>query len=174
MTQNLTQRKDLRGKRAVQVAAFLTLLFLWSAPVVRAADEATMLVKGKTSFQLGEYYVATTWLERMLTKYPDTPHRSEVLLLLTKACARSDRNEKSVYYLRMLRKEFPQTAETFDAEYRKPAAPVTAPGTRIDPSPAAALLVPTAALSPGYDASRIDVREERAGHGAPRNKQDLP
>jgi hypothetical protein len=80
-----------------------------------------MLEKGRASFQSGKYYVAAVWLERILTNYPATSHRREVLMSITTAYARSGHAGKSVQYLHMLREEFPDAADSFDSDYIRPA-----------------------------------------------------
>ena len=123
MSQKLTRRHGLQMIHLFSPAALLTLMFLSIAPCSRA-DEIAMLEKGRTFFQSGKYYYAATWYEHAFKSYPATLQRREVLIMITTAYTRSGHADKAVQYLRLLRKEFPEAADSFDSGYRKPARPV--------------------------------------------------
>jgi len=118
LSKKLTRFKNLQIKNVILITSLISVLFQ-SFPPLTQADESSMLENGRSHFQSGEYYFATTWLERILKNYPATPHRKEVLLMITRAYARSGRNDKAVDYLTMLRKEFPEAAASFESEYRR-------------------------------------------------------
>jgi hypothetical protein len=71
------------------------------------ADDDSPLEKGTSYFQAGQYYFATTWLERFIKNNPVSPQRKEALIMISRAYALSDRDEKAARYLDILRKEFP-------------------------------------------------------------------
>jgi len=149
MSQKLTRRKILRAEYVVLCASLLMLLFPFTP--CRGTDESFMLEKGRSHFRDGEYYIAAIWLERVIKTYPATPHRREVLTDITRAYARSGHAGKAVRYLQILRKEFPEAADAFDSEYKKPVqsgitvktgSPVPNVGPD-PPPPGSAELIPT-------------------------------
>jgi hypothetical protein len=99
----------------------ITLLVLLLCPVVSHAQtsEASMLEQAKLQFSAGEYYFATNWLEKILKFYPATPHREEVLVMMSKAYASTARDEKAIQALRTLLKDYPKAAATLDPKLVK-------------------------------------------------------
>jgi outer membrane protein assembly factor BamD (BamD/ComL family) len=111
-----------------------------SAPYAQA-DEATMLAQAKEHYGSGLYYLASTWLTRILNQYPATPHRDEVLLMLSKSFAYTGRDSKAAEVVRTLLTDYPKAAETLDKELLKMAkqeqSPTSASPQRKAPTPAA-------------------------------------
>jgi hypothetical protein len=97
------------------------VLFLFLCPVASYAktEEARMLTQAREQYQAGNYYFASTWMERLLKEYPATSQRHEVLLLLAKSYASTGRDAKAVVTLRELLKDFPKAAETLDPKLLK-------------------------------------------------------
>ncbi|MDD2897968.1 MAG: SPOR domain-containing protein [Desulfuromonadaceae bacterium] len=87
----------------------LSFLVAFFSPCVSAEDNS-QLEKGKFYFQSGQYYFATTWLERFIRSYPTSVHRKEALIMISRAYALSDRDEKSARYQEILAREFPDSA----------------------------------------------------------------
>jgi len=99
----------------VSLLAFLLYPFACNAQI----DQETMLLQARQHLEKAEYYCATTWLERLLKSYPTTSHRKEVLLLISKAYAASDREEKASKALSTLLKEYPESSESLDPQLLK-------------------------------------------------------
>ena len=61
----------------------ISLLALSLCPNLSYAqtDEAEMLEQARKQYQTGNYYFASTWMERILKEYPATPQREELLLM---------------------------------------------------------------------------------------------
>jgi hypothetical protein len=99
----------------------ITLLVLLLCPVASNAQtsEVSMLDQARRQFSAGEYYFATNWLEKILKSYPATPHREEVLVMMSKAYASTDRDEKAIQALRTLLKDYPKAAATLDPKLVK-------------------------------------------------------
>ena len=95
--------------RILFLAAVLACLIVPSASFA-ASDEAAIFTQGKKHYQDKSYYFASTWLERVLNKYPTTQKREEVLLMLARCYAGTSREEKAVRTLNTLLKDFPQAA----------------------------------------------------------------
>jgi hypothetical protein len=97
------------------------VLFLFLGPVSSYAktEEGRMLTQAREQYQAGNYYFASTWMERLLKEYPTTTQRQEVLLLLAKSYASTGRDAKAVVTLRELLKDFPKAAETLDPKLLK-------------------------------------------------------
>jgi hypothetical protein len=97
------------------------VLFLFLCPVSSYAktEEGRMLTQAREQYQAGNYYFASTWMERLLKEYPTTSQRQEVLLLLAKSYASTGRDAKAVATLRELLKDFPKAAETLDPKLLK-------------------------------------------------------
>jgi outer membrane biosynthesis protein TonB len=126
----------LRTFRNMTLSTLLALLLFSCACYAQTAEE-TMLAEARTHFNNGKYYFATTWLGRILINYPASPHRKEVLLLISKAYILSGREEKAVPYLHDLLHEFPETAAKLDPELLELAQsgePVR-PAAIVSPSP---------------------------------------
>jgi hypothetical protein len=86
-----------------------------------------MFHKAKQYFEKKEYYLATSWLERMFKNYPASSQRREALIIITKAYDITGRDEKAEHYLDILRQEFPDAASSMEAEYRKQVESVPPP-----------------------------------------------
>jgi len=99
----------------VSLLAFLLYPFACNAQI----DQETMLLQARQHLEKAEYYYATTWLERLLKSYPTTSHRKEVLLLISKAYAASDREEKASKALSTLLKEYPESSQSLDPQLLK-------------------------------------------------------
>ena len=136
------QPKDfrLRTFRNITLSALLALL-LFSCACYAQTGEDEMLELARTHFNSGNYYFATTWLGRILTTYPASPHRKEVLLMISKAYTLSGREEKAVPYLHKLLEEFPETATNLDPQLLKLAQSG-------EPAPPAAIVSPSPPQSP--------------------------
>jgi hypothetical protein len=126
----------LRTLRNITLSALLALL-LFSCACYAQTGEDDMLELARTHFNSGNYYFATTWLGRILTTYPASPHRKEVLLMISKAYTLSGREEKAVPYLHKLLDEFPETATKLDPQLLKLAqsGEPARPAAIVSPSP---------------------------------------
>ena len=106
-----------------------SLLVLFLCPLVSYAqtNETTMLKQAREQYLTGNYYFATTWMERILKEYPSTSKREEILVLLLKAYASTGRDAKAAQTLDTLVKQNPKAVDTLDpnilkaAGYLKPA-----------------------------------------------------
>jgi cell division protein FtsN len=116
------------------------MLCVLFTPCARAEDNE-YFAKGKNYFQSGQYFFATTWLERFLHGYPASPLRKEALIIITKAYSLSDRKEKAASSRETLKSEFPDAADSIDIKEPAKAEPVPVPV----PVPA---LVPVPAPAP--------------------------
>lgn len=92
------------------------LLFVFCCPFASYAeqDEAAMMATAQKHYQEAGYYYATTWLERILKNWPNTPRRQEVLLLMVKAYAATGREGKALSAVKTLQRDFPRYAEKLD------------------------------------------------------------
>ena len=164
------------------------LLFVFCCPFASYAeqDEAAMMATAQKHYQEAGYYYATTWLERILKNWPNTPRRQEVLLLMVKAYAATGREEKALSAVKTLQRDFPRYAEKLDPgtlefvqglEARKVAPyasiePLDQPGTSaaaalpvpapVPAAPEAAELATGAAASPSSPAPTADVEPSPA------------
>jgi cell division protein FtsN len=121
----------------------LMVLFLCPFASNAQTDEESMLEQARHHFSAGNYYFATTWLERILKENPATPQREEILLLMSKAYASTGRDEKAAQSVLTLLKDYPKAAASLDPELLKLAGYGHPPESA---SPAAA--VPIAPAEP--------------------------
>lgn len=105
----------------VRMLLVSVLLFVFCCPFASYAesDEDAMMANAKSHYQSGGYYFATTWLERILKNWPDTPQREEVLLMMANAYAATGRDEKALRTVKTLLKEFPQSKGKLDPSVLK-------------------------------------------------------
>ena len=82
-------------------------------------DEATMLQQAREQYQEGNYYFASTWIERVLKEYPATAGREQLLLMLLKSYISTGRTAKATAVVNTLRQEYPTTADSLDADTLK-------------------------------------------------------
>lgn len=122
------------GKLRSWILLSMLWLFLGASVAYAKTDEATMLEQGTKQYQAGNYYYASTWLERLLKQYPRSAQRQEVLLMLANSYCLSGRDERALGTLRTLLKENPKAAQTLDpklaqllAAAQSPTAPAAAP-----------------------------------------------
>lgn len=92
--------------RMLTLAIVLTCSICPSASFAEL-EEASMLSQARTHYQENNYYFASTWLERVLKKFPKTPQREEVLVMLSKSFAATGRDAKAVQTLKTLLQEYP-------------------------------------------------------------------
>lgn len=92
------------------------LLFVFCFPFASYAqqDEAAMMATAQKHYQEAGYYYATTWLERIIKNWPNTPRRQEVLLMMVKAYAATGREGKALATVKTLQRDFPRYAEKLD------------------------------------------------------------
>ena len=164
------------------------LLFVFCCPFASYAeqDEAAMMATAQKHYQEAGYYYATTWLERILKNWPNTPRRQEVLLMMVKAYAATGREGKALSTVKTLQRDFPRFAEKLDPgtlefvqglEARKVAPyasiePPDQPGTSaaaalpvpapVPAAPEAAELATSAAASPSSPAPTADAEPSPA------------
>lgn len=103
----------MRALRMLVPALVLALLFSASASYAEFS-EATMLEQATSHYQKGSYYIATTWLERILTTYPRSPKRPEILVMIAKCYASTWREDKAAQTIRTLLKYHPKEAVALD------------------------------------------------------------
>ncbi|QXE87955.1 tetratricopeptide repeat protein [Geomonas nitrogeniifigens] len=99
--------------RMLLVAVLLACLIVPSASFADS-DEASMFTQARNHYKENSYYFASTWLERILKKYPSTSQREEVLLMLAKCYASTSREEKAVRTLKTLLKDFPKASDKLE------------------------------------------------------------
>lgn len=118
----------MRTLRSLILVSFLVLLL---SPVASHAetDENSMLEQARQQFSSGNYYFATTWLERLLKNYPATPHRKEILVMMAKSYDATERDEKAAEAVRTLMKDYPDAAATLDSRLLKLAGYNPPPGS---------------------------------------------
>jgi len=97
----------------------LLVVFLCPFASYAKSDEASMLEIARQQYQTGSYYFATTWLERILKSYPATTQREEVLVMMSKSYASTNREKKAAQALLTLLKDYPNAAATLDPELLK-------------------------------------------------------
>ena len=117
--------------RTLRRLILIWILAMYLCPGASCAqtDENSMLEKARQQFSSGNYFFATTWLERILKSYPDTPHRKEILLMMAKAYDSTERNEKAVQTLQILLKDYPDAAASLDPRLLKLAGYIHPPET---------------------------------------------
>ena len=123
--------------RTLRCLVLASLLVLFLCPISSHAqtDEESMLARARQHFSKGNYYLATTWLERIIKKYPATPRREEVLLMASKAYDLTGQDEKAAQTLRTLLKDYPEAAKSLDPRLLKLAG--YGPPESASPDPAA-------------------------------------
>ncbi|QWV98798.1 tetratricopeptide repeat protein [Geomonas nitrogeniifigens] len=99
--------------RMLLVAVLLACLIVPSESFADS-DEASMFTQARNHYKENSYYFASTWLERILKKYPSTSQREEVLLMLAKCYASTSREEKAVRTLKTLLKDFPKASDKLE------------------------------------------------------------
>lgn len=101
----------------------VSVLFVFCCPLVSHAlsDEAAMMTTAKAHYQDGGYYYASTWLERILRKWPDTAQREEILVMMAKSYAATGREDKAARTVKTLLKDYPQAAGKLDRDILKSA-----------------------------------------------------
>ena len=131
--------------------ASLLVLSLWPVAAYAKPTEESMLERAREQYRAGNYYFASTWMERILRDYPASSHREEVLSMIYRAFTSTGRDAKAAQALGTLQREYPKTAESLAPKsvvaaegHPAPAAP-----ERADASPARAEPAPkTAAPAP--------------------------
>ena len=100
-----------------------SLLVLLLCPLVSYAqtNEANMLEQAREQYRTGNYYFATTWMERILKEYPATSKREEILVMMLKAYSSTGRDAKAAQALDTLVKQYPKTVATLDPDLLKAA-----------------------------------------------------
>ena len=118
----------MRTLRSLILVSFLVLLL---SPVASHAetDENSMLEQAKQQFGSGNYYFATSWMERLLKEYPATPHRKEILVMMAKSYDATGRDEKAAETVRTLMKDYPDAAASLDSRLLKQAGYNPPPGS---------------------------------------------
>lgn len=100
-----------------------SLLVLLLCPLVSYAQtkEANMLELAREQYRTGNYYFATTWMERILKEYPATSKREEILVMMLKAYSSTGRDAKAAQALDTLAKQYPKAVGTLDPDLLKAA-----------------------------------------------------
>lgn len=135
----------MRVLQRLSLVISLLAYLLFACASFAATDDENLLLQAKQHLEKGEYYFATTWLERLMKSYPSTPHRKEVLLLMAKSYAASDRQEKAAKTLALLLKENPDAAKSLDGKLLKLAK---------EGAPAPSAVSATAVVKPAKLASK--------------------
>ena len=149
------------------ILAFMLIIIFYPVPSNAETDEVTMMEQAKRHLSAGKLYFATSWLEKILKYHPKSPNREEVLLLLSKTYAASERYDKAAITLRTLLKEYPNEATSLDSKLLKlaefgpqpePASSVVAtPFTQAKPAEKKSASSPVAELvKTPSKATRID------------------
>lgn len=134
--------------RTLLVAVVLACLIIPSASFAES-DEASMFAQARSHFQESNYYFASTWLERILKKFPATPQREEVLMMLAKSYAATSRDEKAIRTLKTLLKDFPKAAGKLEPGLLKLVQePAEQAPQLAEPAQPAAASVPAAETAP--------------------------
>ena len=133
---------------SIRMLMVAILLAVFISPVASYAqpDEAIMLAQARKHYQERNYYFSSTWLERVLKTYPQTPQREEVLLMLAKSYAETERNERAVRAVQTLLKDYPKSVATLEPGILKLAGIAPPPGSGSPGAsvPAASLIIPVA------------------------------
>lgn len=73
----------------------------------REPDDSRLFLEGFTAYQNKEYSAASTRMEELLQKYPETPLRDMALFWLSHACFRNGRHQEAVQAMARLMEEYP-------------------------------------------------------------------
>ncbi len=125
------------------ILAFMLVVFFCPASSNAETDEVTMMEQAKHHLSAGKLYFATSWLEKILKYHPKSLKREEVLLLLAKTYAASERYDRAATTLRTLLKEYPKAAASLDSKLLKLAE------SHPQPEPASNIMaIPSAQAKP--------------------------
>ena len=115
----------------------VTLLLILLSPLYLHAQtsEDEMMKLASQHFADGNYYFASTWLERLLKQHPATGHRREALLLLVKSCALTERDEKTTRYRDVMLQEYPQEGISLNVELSRLARMRSPAKNDVPPTP---------------------------------------
>lgn len=151
------------------VAAALAAQLCLSSVLFAQLSEEAMLAEGMNQFLKGKYYFATTWLERVLRDNPSPHQRREVLVLISKAYARSGRTQKAADNLQTLLKDFPDAAASLEPELLALAGS----GSRGPTSPSAPSARPLQPAAPLHGSAKASAAPETAVTAPPLAEKGL-